>query len=222
VAAGALAAGWAARRHVADALTERQARRPAGALARRFYGERRGYQASFQQTLDALELSHEDRLLEIGPGGGLFLELALRRCGSVTAIDHSPDMLRLARQRNADAARQGRLRLVEGDATRLPFPDGEFTAAAMIDVFLVLEHPDAVLAELQRVLTARGRVAIHTRTPETSRVMRRIGLGWMARRLRFYDEDELAAALAHAGFPGAVVERVDHGYAQLATASKRA
>lgn len=215
---GGLGSAWAARTLVADALTARHARRPAGVLARRLYRNRRSHHASLREALDVLALRPEDRLVEIGCGGGLFLELALPRCHSAKAIDHSPDMIRLAAARNATAIDKGRLELVEDDARRMPFADGEFSAAAMTDVFLVLENPNAVLAELHRVLTEHGRLVIHTRAPETAPLMRRIGLGWMARRLRFYSDDELAGLLQVTGFARIVVERREDSYAQVATA----
>lgn len=189
-------------------------------LARHFYRDRRAHQASLREALDALALRPEDHLVEVGCGGGLFLELALQRCHSAKAIDHSPDMLRLAAALNATAIDQGRLELVEGDARQMPFADGEFKAAAMTDVLLVLEDPAAVLAELHRVLAEHGRLVIHTRAPETAPLMRRIGLGWMARRLRFYRDHELADLLKTAGFAPIAIERQEQDYAQLATAAR--
>lgn len=220
VAAGGLGTAWASRTRVADALTARHARRPAGLLARRLYRDRRSHQASLGEALDALGPRPEDRLVEVGCGGGLLLELALQRCHSAKAIDHSPDMIRLAAARNATAIDEGRLELVEGDARRMPFADGDFTAAAMTDVFLVLEDPAAVLAELHRVLTQHGRLVIDTRAPETAPLMRRIGLGWMARRLRFYSDHELADLLTMAGFRTVAIKRYEQSYAQLATARR--
>jgi len=217
-AVGALS--WWQRNRLADRLTESQARRPSGRLARCFYAKARGHHEGFQDVLQALSLRQEDRLVEIGCGGGVFLELALEHCGNAKAIDHSPDMLDLASRRNAQAIADGRLTLIEGNAERLPFASGEFTVAAMTDVFLVLDDPAQVLAELHRVLATEGRLAVHTRAPATGPLMRRLGLGWMARRLRFYDDREFAALLSSAGFDDVTVTRRARSYAQLATATR--
>jgi ubiquinone/menaquinone biosynthesis C-methylase UbiE len=211
---------WWQRNRLADRLTESQARSPSGRLAQCFYAKARGHHEGFQDVLQALSLHHEDRLVEIGCGGGVFLELALALPQCSRAIDHSLDMLDLASRRNAQAIADGRLTLIEGKAERLPFAPGEFTVAAMTDVFLVLEDPAPVLAELHRVLAPEGRLAIHTRAPATEPLMRRLGLGWMARRLRFYDDDELAALLSGAGFDDVTVTRRARSYAQLATATR--
>lgn len=102
----------------------------------------------------------------------------------------------------------------------MPFADQEFTAAVMIDVFLMLQHPAAVLAELHRVLAEHGRLVIHTRAPETVPLMHRIDLGWMARRLGFYDDDILADMLVTAGFADIVIERGQRSSAQLIAARR--
>lgn len=52
------------------------------------------HHAGFQATIEAPSLSSEDRLLELGCGGGSLLERALAGGRSAKTIDHSPDVLR--------------------------------------------------------------------------------------------------------------------------------
>jgi ubiquinone/menaquinone biosynthesis C-methylase UbiE len=195
-----------------DWLTDRMARRPAGWLGRRFYREARPHHQTFHDMLEALALTPDDRLLEIGCGGGTFLEWALRSVCSAKAIDHSPEMVRLASERNAEAIREGRLQVLEGEAERLPFADGEFTCTAMTNVFFFLHAPAVVLAEVHRVLADHGRLAIYT-----------AAMAWMApppiaRRMRFYEDEQLAALLTAVGFVEvAVRRRGPGGRMQLAT-----
>jgi SAM-dependent methyltransferase len=214
VVAGGLVA-WRARERLADWLTDSLARRPAGLIGRGFYRDAKPHQLSFRETLDVLALSPEDHLLEIGCGGGTFLEWALTTGCSARAIDHSTEMLGLARERNATAITEGRLALYETEAESLPFADDEFTAAAMTNVFFFLYRPDAVLAEIQRTLAPGGRVAIHTDAT-----------GFMApppiaHRMRFYTDDELRDLLKQAGYTEIAVRRTGPGERmQLATARK--
>lgn len=134
---------------------------------------------------------------------------------SARAIDHSTKTLGLARERNAAAIADGRLALHEAEAECLPFADDEFTAAAMTNVFFFLYRPDVVLAEIQRTLAPGGRVAIHTDAT-----------GFMApppiaRRMRFYTDDELRDLLEQAGYAEITVRRTGPGERmQLATARK--
>lgn len=190
-----------ARARMGEWLTDRMARRPAGLLGRIFYREARPHYRTFHDTLEALALTPDDRLLEIGCGGGTFLEWALHSGCSAKAIDHSSEMVRIASERNAEAIREGQLRVLEGEAERLPFADGEFTCAAMTNMFFFLHDPVAVLAEVHRVLADHGRLAIYT-----------AATAWMApppiaRRMRFYDDDQLAALLTTAGFVDVSVQR---------------
>lgn len=214
VAAGGLAA-WRARERLGDWLTDSLARRPAGLIGRAFYRDAKPHQVSFRETLDVLALSPGDHLLEIGCGGGTFLEWALTTGCSARAIDHSAEILGLARERNATAIADGRLALHEAQAECLPFADGEFTAAAMTNVFFFLYRPDAVLAEIKRTLATGGRIAIHTDAT-----------GFMApppvaRRMRFYTDDELRGLLNQPGYTEITVRRTGPGERmQLATARK--
>src|SRR3954464_5466895 len=86
-------------------LTDRVARRPAGARARAVYGADGVHDFARRAILDALALGAGDRLLEIGCGGGLLLRDAAACGAHVTGLDHSPDMVDLARER----APQGRV-----------------------------------------------------------------------------------------------------------------
>lgn len=199
----------------ADRLTDSLARSPSGRLARRFYRNPRPHLASFEAILTALALGPDDRLLEIGCGGGLLLERALRGAGSARAIDHSAEMVALASERNAEAIAAGRLTVERAEAERLPFADGEFTAAALANVFFFLYQPARVLDELHRVLAGGGRLAIHTDAPGLPPLLAPI-----TRRMRFYDDAQLLRLLVAAGFSDATVTRTAHGRGQLASAHR--
>ncbi len=202
---------WSLRERFAEWLTDSQARRPSGWLARHFYRGAKPHQETFRETLDALALEPADRLLEIGCGGGTLLEWALTGGCTARGVDHSAEMLSLARERNSRAIADGRLELHEADARRLPFADGEFTAAATTNAFFFFDRPDAVLAEAHRTLAPGGRIAIYTNAT-----------GYMApppiaRRMRFYTDDQLRGLLEGAGFEDVAVRRTGKGRMQLAT-----
>ncbi|MFX0578938.1 SAM-dependent methyltransferase [Nocardia nepalensis] len=76
----------------------------------------KAHHSIFADTLTALNLSADDRLLEIGCGGGTFAALALASDCRLTAVDHSADMMALTEAANADALREGRLQVFEADA----------------------------------------------------------------------------------------------------------
>ena len=98
-----------------DWLTDRVARRPAGKRARTVYGAEEVHDFARRAILDALELEPGDHLLDVGCGGGLLLRDAMARGARTTGIDHSEDMVGLARggEHGAD--------VVLAEAEKLPF-----------------------------------------------------------------------------------------------------
>jgi SAM-dependent methyltransferase len=194
-----------------DWLTDRVARRPAGARAREVYGADDVHDFARRAILDALRLGPEDRLLEIGCGGGLLLRDALAAGATATGLDHSAEMVRLARERAPDAE------VVMGSADELPFAERSFTAVAMSIVFLFLPDPVGVLRLCRRVLTVGSRAAIYTTAPELRGTP--AAPEPLAGRSHFYDDESLAALARRAGFADVVVENDNGG--QLLTACRR-
>ena len=143
-----------------DWLTDRVARRPTGRRAREVYGAEDAHDFARRAILDALALGPGDRLLELGCGGGLLLRDALTTGARVTGLDHSEEMVELARAKAPGAD------VVLGRAEDLPFVGSSFTAIAMSIVFFFFDDPVAVLRECRRVLGPRGRLAVYTTGPE--------------------------------------------------------
>ncbi len=100
----------------------------------------------------------QGRLLEVGVGTGITLPRYAPHL-KVTGIDLSPAMLAVAKKRVADEKIATVEALHEMDATRLAFADGEFETVAVMYTITVVPHPDAVMAEVERV-TAPGGEAI--------------------------------------------------------------
>jgi SAM-dependent methyltransferase len=189
-----------------DWLTDRAARRPSGAQARQSYRDPTHHRPSFGAVLDALQPGPDDVLLEIGCGGGAFLERALRAGCRAKAVDHSPEMVRVASELNADAIREGRLEIVQAAAEQLPFADDTCTCAAMMQVFFFLD-PEPVLAECRRVVRPGGRLAVFTVSEQAKGTP--AAPEPMASRGRFYTDEQLVELARRAGFPDSSVEHPD-------------
>jgi SAM-dependent methyltransferase len=192
-----------------DWLTDRRARRPAGAQARNTYRDPVYHRPNFLAILDILRLRPADSLVEIGCGGGAFLHDALQSGCRAAAIDHSADMVRTASELNRDSIAAGRLEIHQADAGSLPFADDAFTCAVMTGVFGFIEHPVQVLAEIHRVLAPGGRLALFTATKELRGTP--AAPEPMASRLHWYENDELEALARRAGFAEAHHEHRDFG-----------
>lgn len=98
------------------------------------------------------------RVLEVGCGRGVGVEILLRRLGArhVTAVDLDPAMVALARLR---LARYGpdRVTLLVASATSVPAPDASFDA--VFDFGIIHHVPDwrTAVGEVRRVLKPGGR-----------------------------------------------------------------
>jgi SAM-dependent methyltransferase len=188
-------------------ITDRRARRPSGPQARQTYRDPIFHRPNFKVILEALALRPDDYLLEVGCGGGAFLDDALKSGCKAAAIDHSPDMVRLAREVNREAIAAGRLEICEGTADALPFQDRTFTCAVMTGVFGFIYDPVKALSEVARVLAPGGRFALFTGSKELRGTP--AAPEPMASRLRFYEDAELEQMARQAGFTEARVERPD-------------
>jgi ubiquinone/menaquinone biosynthesis C-methylase UbiE len=184
------------------------ARKPSGATARATYGADDVHDFARRAILDALALCPGDRLLEIGCGGGLLLRDAAASGAAATGIDHSEEMVALARA-NAPAAE-----VLLASAESLPFGDGTFDAIAMSVVFFFLVEPVAVLQECLRVAAGAGRLGVYTTAPELKGTP--AAPEPLASLGHFYDDDELARLATEAGWQGARV--LNEGGGQLLTA----
>ena len=189
-------------------LTDRVARRPAGRRARATYGADEVHDFARRAILDALALRPGDRLLEIGCGGGLLVREAAALGAAATGIDHSDEMVKLARERAPGAE------IMLAGAERLPFADASFTAVAMSVVFFFLPDPAAVLRECRRVMAADARLAIYTTAPELRGTP--AAPEPLASNCYFHSDDALGALARGAGFADVAVLN-DHG-GQLLTA----
>ena len=99
------------------------------------------------------------RVLDVGTGTGLVAALAADRFpkAEVVGVDLSPRMIEVARRNHGSE----RIRFEVADASALPFTDGAFDLAVLLNMI-----PFA--GELARVLEPRGRLAIlFSRGPET-------------------------------------------------------
>jgi SAM-dependent methyltransferase len=188
-------------------LTDRRARRPSGAQARAVYRDPLYHYPNFRVLLAELALTAGDYLIEIGCGGGALLKEALLSGCRAAAIDHSPEMVRLAQEVNHEAVAEGRLLIQQARADHLPFPAATFSCAVMTGVLGFLPDPGAALREIRRVLGKGGRIVVMGNDPNLRGTL--AAPEPMASRLRFYEDDELRQLALEAGFDRATVVRRD-------------
>ena len=135
------------------------------------------------------------RLLDVGTGTGRIAELFAQSASHITALDKSPEMLRLARTRLQDLP-AGHVTLVQGDFAQLPFAQASFDTVLFHQVLHYALAPQAVLAEAARVTAPGGRIvlvdfAAHSREElRSAHAHARLG----------FSDNQIAGLLAGAGF----------------------
>jgi ubiquinone/menaquinone biosynthesis C-methylase UbiE len=148
------------------------------------------------------------RVLEIGVGTGLSFPHYPAEV-ELTAVEPSAPMLRRARQRAEELGRN--VTFVQAPAERLPFADGSFDTAVSLVVLCSVSEPDAVLAELRRVLRPGGRLLFseHVRSddPAVAHRQDRYARPWAWFACGCHPNRDTLAAVEAAGFELVEVER---------------
>ena len=111
-----------------------------------------------------MDLRAGERVLDVAAGNGNAALAAARRYARVTALDYVPALLERA---GARAVADGlEVELLEGDAERIPLPDGSFDV--VLSTFGVMFTPDQERAaqELARVCRPGGRIGLACWTPD--------------------------------------------------------
>ena len=113
-------------------------------------------------VLDWAGIRPGERVLELGPGPGVFTIEAARRAGPagrLIAVDIQPKMIAQVRQRVAASGLTNVEAYVAG-AERLPIPDNSVDLALLISVLPEIQDRPAALAELCRVVRPGGILSI--------------------------------------------------------------
>ena len=108
-----------------------------------------------------LEVQPNDKVLELGFGPGVGIELLAQEAsgGYVVGIDPSKVMLDQATARNAKAIASGQVDLRLGLAEALPLGDNSFDKAMVMNSLQVWPDAIAGLRELRRVMKSGGTIA---------------------------------------------------------------
>ncbi|HWH17406.1 MAG TPA: metalloregulator ArsR/SmtB family transcription factor [Allosphingosinicella sp.] len=146
------------------------------------------------------------RLVDIGTGTGRMIELFGPAADAALGVDRSPEMLRLARVKLAQAGLQS-AELRQGDMYSLPLPQGSADTIIIHQVLHYAQQPEAAVAEAARLLAPGGRLVIVDFAPHEREELRTRDAHT---RLGFADETMLKYLKA-AGLQGRVVQHLEGG-----------
>ncbi len=112
--------------------------------------------------VEAIAPQAGQRILDVATGTGLVARALARAAPcEIVAVDQSAEMLAGARSRLALMPElAARITLMQGEAERLPFGDGEFDALTFTYLLRYVEDRETTLRELARVLKPGGRIGM--------------------------------------------------------------
>lgn len=113
----------------------------------------------YAEAFDLAGVDASTRLVDVGCGSGLAIQLARQRGATVSGLDASQELLGIARERCPDA------RLELGDLESLPFDDGSADVVSGFNSFQYAGNPASALREARRVARRGGQVLITTWGP---------------------------------------------------------
>ena len=101
----------------------------------------------------------QELVLDVACGPGAFVLAVAPRVRFALGIDLTPEMLRQARQFQAEK-QIANVAFARGDADSLPFPDASFDLVSCQHAFHHITKPEPVLQEMIRVTKPEGRLLI--------------------------------------------------------------
>jgi ubiquinone/menaquinone biosynthesis C-methylase UbiE len=148
-------------------------------------------------TIELLQIEPHQELLEIGFGGGTALsQIAARlRTGAVYGVDISPDLVHKAERKFRKEIAEGRVRVLSGGMSQLPFSESTFDRVFAINTIYFWPDPLQGMCEIRRVLRHEGRAIVSMRSKENMQ-------NYSVTKYDFhlYLPDDAAALMREAGF----------------------
>lgn len=143
-------------------------------------------------------------------GGGTGALAAVFAADGVQAVVLEPNARKVAYGRS----HHPQVQFLEGRAEEIPFPDATFELATAMLSLHHMENPDRAVEEVRRVLVPSGRFLVQEFFPAYApgALVRRIFGRRHGGHHRYYEPEELKAALIAAGLRDVVVRPADRTY----------
>lgn len=123
-------------------------------------------------AVESLDVQPDERLLELGCGGGVAVSLVCEQLagGTITGIDRSPLQIERAARLNAACVAAGKATFLVADLEATPAPERAFETIFAINVNHFWTRPESAAPEaLARLLVPGGRLELFYETPSPAR-----------------------------------------------------
>ncbi len=118
-----------------------------------------------ERVLDRAGVTPGMRVLEVGPGPGVYTMPLARRVasssedGGVTCLEIQPEMITMLRERLRVAGVRN-VEIVQGNGQQMPLPSGSFDLIFLVDVVGEIPDKSVFFRECMRVLKPGGTLAV--------------------------------------------------------------
>jgi ubiquinone/menaquinone biosynthesis C-methylase UbiE len=121
----------------------------------------------FTWATEILDLHPDDQLLEIGCGAGILVELIANKLhsGSITAIDRSGSMIKMASKRNGAFIRDGKVQFLTGEFSEAIFGKSVFDKILAFNVNFFWKNPDKEMEIIRHSLKPGGQLYVFFQLP---------------------------------------------------------
>ncbi len=177
------------------------ARKPAGKLGDKLIDDMNiNHECLVRWSINHLDISKDDRILDVGCGGGVNVERFLKMTeNNVYGIDYADLSVERSAELNRKAIDEGRCEIIRASVSDLPFEDNSFDIVTAFET--VYFWPDFIndLIEIRRVLKEDGILFIANEALPNEYDERQRHIIELL-EMKIYSQDELEAALKIAGF----------------------
>ena len=158
----------------------------------------------YKNTADIARLQPADDVLDVACGNGHFLKKYASHVRSVAGLDLSELCVAEAAKKLSGRVKEGTAEFVRGDASKLPWEDGRFSAVTSMGSFVGFPQQLESLEEMYRVLKPGGRVVLSIEWnaqdgKDHTDLIDKYGM-------QILTEDEVRAIMAEGGFPQVAIE----------------
>jgi len=177
------------------------ARKPVGKLGDNLIDDMNiNHEGLVRWSINHLDISKDDRILDVGCGGGVNIERFLKMTENrVCGIDYSELSVERSVDLNSQAIGEGRCEIIQASVSDLPFEDNSFDIVTAFET--VYFWPDFTndLVEIRRVLKDDGILFIANEALPNENDKRQKHIIELL-EMKIYSRDELEESLKIAGF----------------------
>jgi len=153
------------------------------------------------------------RILDVGCGGGMLISLLseLFRNSRLTGIDISEDAVEFTKETNLGLIENGRLNVVQGSVSELPF-GSEFDLVTAFETYFFWPDLGNDIKELYRVLKDDGTAMIVSETYPHPKFNERNAQLIRDYKMNILSNNEVAELMEDAGFTVEIIEAEDNNW----------